>query len=141
MYVFGTRSRANLATCRHDIVAVAEFVMNTQIMDFAIICGHRDEEAQALAFLLGNSETEWPESSHNMSPSNALDFAPWLLLPNGRKGIPWGDTHSFAILGGMFILAGKILSTRIRYGGDWDMDGNTKDQTLMDWGHIEVLNR
>ena len=27
----------------------------------------------------------------------------------------------------------------IRYGGDWDTDGSTKDQSLMDWGHVEIL--
>ena len=139
MYEFGNRSKSHLLTCRSDIVAVAQYVMDQQIVDFAIICGHRDEEAQTEAFMLGNSKLKWPESSHNMSPSNALDFAPWLRLPSGKLGIPWNDTHAFALLGGMFILAGRILGTRIRYGGDWNMNGNTQDQTLMDWGHIEVI--
>lgn len=134
MYAFGTRSQANLATCRADLVEIAHYVMSLQLVDFAILCGHRNEEAQTQAFLLGNSRLQWPESSHNMSPSNALDFAPWI---NGR--IPWEDTHAFTILGGIFIAAATILDKPIRYGGDWDGDGSTKDQTLMDFGHIERI--
>jgi peptidoglycan L-alanyl-D-glutamate endopeptidase CwlK len=139
MYSFGTRSRNNLDTCRVDLVQVAELVMSWQVMDFAIICGHRNQEAQTQAYLLGNSKKQWPKSWHNTLPSNALDFAPWGKLKDGRMGVPWDDTHSFAMLGGLFIAAAKIRGTRLRYGGDWDGDGSTKDQTLMDWGHVEVL--
>ena len=52
-------------------------------------------------------------------------------------GIPWNDTHAFAVLGGMMIAAGESLDVPIVYGGDWDMDGTTTDQRLMDWGHIQ----
>ena len=90
------------------------------------------------------SRVMWPDSNHNainsegQPESTALDFAPWLRLPNGKMGIPWEDTHAFAILGGLFIAAGHFLGTPITYGGDWDSDGSTEDQTLMDWGHIEL---
>ena len=74
-----------------------------------------------------------------MLPSNALDFTPWGRLKDGRMGPPWDDTHSFAMLGGLFLAAGKIRSVGLRYGGDWDGDGSTQDQTLMDWGHVELI--
>jgi len=133
MYAFGNRSKTNLATCRVDLVQVAHAVMDLQIMDFAILCGHRDEEAQTQAFLLGNSKVQWPHSRHNMNPSNALDFAPWI-----HGGIPWKDTHSFAMLGGIFIAIARKMNTPLRYGGDWNSNGSTEDQILMDWGHIEL---
>ncbi len=140
MYTFSKRSNDYLLTVRPDLVLVAQYVMNLQVMDFAIVCGHRDEEAQTQAFLLGNSTKQWPHSSHNMKLSNAFDFVPWVpILPNGTMGIPWHDTHAFAILGGMFLAAGAVLDTTIRYGGDWDRDGSTQDQRFMDWGHIEVI--
>ena len=44
------------------------------------------------------------------------------------------------MIGGMFLVAGQILKIPVRYGGDWDRDGGTKDQSLMDWGHIELVS-
>jgi len=147
MFDFGTRSKAQLLTVRGDLRDVAYEVMGWQIFDFAIICGWRSELDQYDAFMLGNSSVMWPDSAHNnldeagAPESDAFDFAPWCLLPTGRMGIPWKDTHAFAVLGGMFIAAGACLDVPITYGGDWDMDGSTTDQNLMDWGHVEALNR
>jgi len=147
MYAFGTRSASRLSTVREDLQRVAYSVMNMQIYDFAIICGYRGKEAQLQAFMLGNSTKKYPFSQHNttdldsMPKSNAFDFAPWCMLPSGKMGIPWKDTHAFAVLGGMFIQAGASLDIPVIYGGDWDMDGKTTDQILMDWGHIEIMNK
>jgi len=66
--------------------------------------------------------------------SLAFDFAPWI-----DGAIPWGDTHIFAVIAGAFFAATLDLGYTVRWGGDWDSDGSTKDQRLMDWGHIEVL--
>ncbi len=146
MFKYGRRSLDNLATVRSDLQDVAHMVMAYQVFDLAIICGWRGKEAQTQAFLLGNSSVEWPDSEHNAldlggNPrSNALDFGPWLRLQSGKMGIPWNDTHAFAVLGGMFIAAGAATNVVIRYGGDWDMNGSTKNQVLMDWGHVEVTN-
>ena len=147
MYYFGKRSLARLAGVREDLRHVAFEVMKLQVYDFTIVCGHRDELTQNRAFRLGNSTKEWPNSQHNtfdedlVPCSNAIDFAPWYRLATGKMGIPWLDAQSFAIIGGMFIAIGEVLGTPLRYGGDWDMDGNTTEHRLKDWGHIEVINR
>ena len=65
--------------------------------------------------------------------SDALDFAPYI---NGR--IYWEDSHIFAVVAGVFMAAAKQQGFKIRWGGDWDSDGTTTDQTFMDWGHIEI---
>lgn len=132
-FAFGPRSLAHLDTVDRDLRDVAERVMSYQIFDFAIICGHRGEEAQNQAFMSGNSGKRWPDSLHNRTPSPALDFAPWI-----DDGIPWKDTHAFAVIGGMFIAAGAELGKPIVWGGDWDMDGATTDQRLQDWGHVQL---
>lgn len=146
MNSYGARSKAKLLTVRPDLREVAYMVMSWQVYDLTIIHGWRGEEVQNEAFLQGNSNKEWPDSKHNIvgpdgEPlSDALDFGPWCMLPTGRMGIPWKDTHAFAVIGGMFIAAGAVLGTTIIYGGDWDMDGTTTDQNLMDWGHVEVAS-
>jgi len=147
MFSFGAGSNKKLLTVRFDLRDVVRQVMALQVYDFTIVHGYRGEEVQNQAFLSGASTKQWPDSQHNTTDSdgdpssNAVDFAPWCMLPGGHMGIPWDDTHAFAVLGGMFIAVGATYGTLIRYGGDWDMDGKTTDQRLMDWGHIEVVNR
>lgn len=146
-YSFGTRSTNALLTVREDLRAVAYEAMKLQVYDFAIICGWRSEEDQTTAYMTGASRVRWPDSQHNTTDgqgnprSNAFDFAPWCRLESGTMGIPWMDTHAFAVLGGIFVAIGSYMGIPIRYGGDWDMDGLSTDQSLMDWGHVEVLNR
>lgn len=139
IYSFGNASRQKLHTCCPELVQVAERVMSYQIMDFTIVWGHRGKAAQDKAFAEGASKKQWPDSLHNVYPSDALDFAPWITLPNGRGGIDWSDNYSFVMLAGLFLAAGAELEIELRYGGDWDRDGSTKDQTFMDLGHIEVV--
>lgn len=133
-FSFGVGSEKHLATCDERMIQVARLVMSWQIYDFSIVWGFRGEDDQNQAFHDGNSGKEWPDSLHNREPSPALDFAPYI---NGI-GIPWKDTHAFAVIGGLFIAAGVILGYDIVYGGDWDMDGQTTDQRLQDWGHVQL---
>lgn len=108
-------------------------------IDFAIIHGWRDEHQQTLLFDSGASRLRWPLSAHNALRNGepcslAVDFAPWI---NGD--IPWSDSWAFSVIAGVFFAAAEIHGTRIRWGGDWNMDGLTTDQTLLDYGHIELL--
>lgn len=134
MFKFGNNSRKHLDTLEPRLRKVAVQVMEWQIYDFSIVWGHRGEEAQNQAYLEGNSSKQWPDSKHNQYPSTALDFAPYIA----GIGIPWKDTHAFAVIGGLFIAAGAMHNIPIVYGGDWDMDGETTDQRLKDWGHVEL---
>ena len=106
--------------------------------DYTIVHGWRGEEIQTVLFESGASKKPWPESKHNHEQggepcSLAIDFAPWI---NGA--IPWGDTHAFAVIAGVWFSAAKEQGAVLRWGGDWDMDGSTEDQTFMDWGHMEI---
>lgn len=143
MFVFGTASQARLATVHPELRAAAVQALEWQIYDFTIVCGFRNEAAQEQAFLTRASTKRWPYSQHNVvgadgePKSEAFDFAPWCQLPDGSMGIPWEDTHAFAIVGGIILAAGAFLGVRLRWGADWDMDGITTDQSLMDYGHVE----
>lgn len=144
MFTYGTRSKSKLATCHSELQDVFALYLKWQLYDITIVHGWRGEEIQNDAFLQGNSTKQWPDSKHNYinpethkAESLAVDFAPWCMLPNGKMGIPWKDTHAFAVIGGILLASSRELGYNMRYGGDWDMDGLTTDQTLMDWGHIE----
>lgn len=45
--------------------------------DCSIVCGHRNEAEQTLAFSSGVSKAQWGQSKHNSMPSMAVDVIPW----------------------------------------------------------------
>ena len=139
MFEYGSKSIDKLSGCNGSLQAVAEKALSLSPYDITIVHGWRGKDVQNALYDSGASHKRWPMSKHNHQTNStpdsvALDFAPWV---NGR--IPWNDTHIFAIVAGCFFAAAKELDIEIRYGGDWDTDGSTKDQTLMDWGHVELI--
>jgi len=139
MYTFGSRSTTALNSCDPQLRDVAKRALALSPYDFSIIHGFRGEYIQNALYFSGASQLPWPESKHNnlndgVPNSYALDFGPWV---DGR--VPWTDTHIFAVIAGCFFASARVLSVPIRWGGDWDSDGSTKDQTLLDWGHVEMI--
>ncbi len=142
-FKYGAASGNKLLTVHPELRETFYKGLEISPYDITIIHGWRGEEVQNKAFADGNSGKEWPDSKHNLLDANgeplsdAVDFGPWCMLPTGKMGIPWDDTHAFAIIGGILLATSISLGYKMRYGGDWDMDGLTTDQLLMDWGHME----
>ena len=147
MYSYGTGSSRKLATCHPLLSSIADRAIELSPYDITIVHGWRGEEVQNALFDSGASHKQWPESRHNamkidqaadpqnyLPESRALDFAPWVY-----GGIPWKETHIFAVIAGCFFAAAAGEGATIRWGGDWDTDGSTTDQTLMDYGHVELI--
>lgn len=136
---YGATSREKRDTCTPGLIRVMNLGLELSPVDIAIVWGWRGEEVQNGMYRSGVSKKQWPESKHNAvdsdgrAASQAFDFAPYL------NGIPWDDTHAFAMVAGVFFAAAKDLGVTLRWGGDWDMDGSTTDQSFMDWGHMEEV--
>jgi peptidoglycan L-alanyl-D-glutamate endopeptidase CwlK len=145
MWKYGERSLGKLATVHPRLKQVAFRALDRSPYDIAIVHGWRGEDVQNALFDSRASMKRWPDSKHNRSLdidyeladqiSDALDFAPWV---GGR--IPWDETHIFACIAGCFFAAADELGVRLRWGGDWDTDGNTKEHKLQDWGHLEIIH-
>ena len=140
-YSFGEASLRKLDTVAPHLVNIARHAITSTPVDFTIVWGYRGEAQQNALFDSGASQKQFPQSKHNSQANGqpaalALDFAPWV---DGR--IYWNDTHMFALIAGIFMAcaATRGRPVELRWGGDWDSDGKTTDQTLMDWGHIELL--
>jgi peptidoglycan L-alanyl-D-glutamate endopeptidase CwlK len=137
---FGKRSSDKLATCHPTLVAIAQRALETSPYDFSIIHGWRGEDVQNGLFDSNASTKRWPDSMHNHTDpegrplSLAIDFAPYI---NGK--IPWNETHIFAVIAGLLFAAAQSLGAQLRWGGDWDTDGNTREHKLQDWGHMEII--
>ncbi len=133
---FGKSSTNKLATCDEKLQTVMNRAI--MIMDFSVVWGHRGEEAQNEAFDKGHSRKRFPDSKHNGKPSMAIDIAPWV-----EGTIPWNRVEYFYILAGVVKACAAILCIEIRWGGDWDGDGNIvkydDDERLNDLGHFEIV--
>jgi peptidoglycan LD-endopeptidase CwlK len=135
MPTFGKTSNQRLDTCHTDLQVIAHEVI--KVFDFSVICGHRNQTAQMLAYESGKSQVNWPNSRHNTYPSMALDVSPY--------PIDWNDTGAFYLLVGYFQLTAQRLldegriTHRLRSGADWNGNHKTKDQKFHDLPHHELV--
>ena len=130
LYRFGVKSAERLATCDVRLQEILNEAI--KIVDFSVICGHRDKEAQNMAYYEGKSKLQYPDSKHNTNPSEAVDVAPY--------PIDWNDTERFAHLIGILRGIAHTKGYKLRVGIDWDMDGDIRDHSFMDYPHIEIVD-
>lgn len=134
MPAFGKKSKERLATCDSRLVMVFEEVVRTR--DCAALCGARGEAAQNEVYNSGASKVQWPFSKHNVrieegELSKALDIAPY--------PIDWMDFNRWYLFAGYVIRVAEEMGVKLRWGGDWDGDGDLKDQNFYDLPHWEII--
>lgn len=159
----GKKSRDSLKGVHPDLKRLA-YEMNRRIdqekkrrggdykFDFSIRDGQRSEKAQTKAFDSGNSKVQFPDSKHNKKPSEAIHFLPspvrWPQLIDfnaTKKEIKKKIKIYSKQLGRFYQLAGFVqavatdLNIKIRWGGDWNRDGDIMDQNFDDLAHWEVV--
>jgi len=136
---YGKGSLAKLDTCDRRLRKIAVQALILSPYDITIVHGWRGKDVQNALFASGVSKAKWGQSPHNavndegLPCSVAIDFAPYVT-----DHIPWDDTHIFACIAGVFMTVAQEMGHSLRWGGDWDNDGSSKDQTLLDWGHLEL---
>ncbi len=135
---FGAASKQHLLQVDPDLRAVAELALSWGIMDFTVYESIRTKAEQNRLYNCDPPKTDkqWPNSGHNiLNPgdlSQAFDAAPYI---NGA--ISW-DTRHCLFLAGIICSAAAVLRMPLRWGGNWDMDGEpVTDQTFDDLVHYE----
>ena len=137
MFRYSNISRSRLDECHPELQMLFETVL--EFYDHSIYCGHRNKKDQDAAFAAGQSKLKYPNSKHNGFPSMAVDAGPYF-----RDVDRWDEDqcrHFGAFVMGIAALLydrGE-MSYRVRWGGDWDMDNNIKDQTFNDLVHFELV--
>ena len=124
MYKFGKRSRERLKGVDARLVNVLNELI--KIMDVTIIEGLRSKERQEQLLAQGKTKTKY--SKH--IEGKAVDLAPY--------PINWEDREMFHYMGGMLRGLGKAMGVNIRWGGDWDSDGDIHDNKFDDLVHVEI---
>ena len=137
-YRLGKNSRKELATCTDNIQRVLNAAISLGLMDFSVVEGARPQYEQDRYFKLGKSKVQWPNSKHNVIKegelSKAADVVPWI---NGKSS--YRKSHC-CYLAGLIISIGMSMGIRLRWGGNWDMDGEPiTDQEFQDLVHFEEV--
>ncbi len=131
-FKFGKESMVQYKTLDPRLQKVFDEVI--QHFDFAISEGFRGEHAQNAAYLAKKSQLPWPLGNHNHFPSTAADIYPY--------PVDWSDDakniQRNCLLAGMVLATGWRLGVKLRWGGDWNRDGDTRNEKFRDFGHFEI---
>jgi peptidoglycan L-alanyl-D-glutamate endopeptidase CwlK len=150
MPTFGRRSQREFDTLDERLQTILRNVIRET--DFTILQGRRGRAEQEEARATGRSKVGWPNSKHNCPlpqdgfprdqwpedperRSLAVDVAPW---KRREPHIDWDDVKAFALLAGRILQEAANQGVELRWGGDWDMDGNTRDNKFNDLPHFEI---
>jgi len=135
-YRFSRTSEARLLTCDYRWQKIMRLAIQRSVIDFGIACGHRSDAEQQAVYAAGKSEKDGVvnKSKHQTNPSIAIDVYAWV---NGKEN--WELVY-MAYLAGLFRSIAIELGYSIRWGANWDNDGELlTDQKFQDTGHHELI--
>lgn len=134
--------------------------------DMSLIEGHRSVERQQKLHSQGLTTIDGITKlgKHNYNPSKAVDVYPYdatygvltghssnvdyicklmkgngVSSPNERK-IEMYIRHRFYIQAGILMTAASSIGVKLRWGGDWNSNGNLVDQSFNDLPHFELAS-
>ena len=149
--LYSIRSQKAFDSCCPELQKILLYIKIDLGIDHTVLCGHREEEIQNSLYYASPPKTKvkWPDSNHNILPSDAVDAVPYVKLPNRYGGIHWHDKNKiiresylremvrFASIFQMVALLKFDIETR--WGGDWDRDWSLIDNVFNDYPHHEVI--
>ena len=142
-YKFGKTSQIRLNTTHKDLQTIMHYAIQRSEIDFGIAEGYRSLARQQVLFKEGKTKIDGitKTGKHNIFPSMAVDI--YAYYDNKAQ---W-DKESLIFIAGVIHTAAKILLNmgliehKIRWGGNWDMDGKIiKDQSFIDLPHFELIS-
>jgi peptidoglycan LD-endopeptidase CwlK len=143
MYYFSNTSKKRLTTCHIDLQTIMYEAIKITNIDFGIAEGHRSIVLQQKYYKQGKSKIDGINKmgKHNYNPSLAVDIYAYV---NGKA--IWDKEH-LSYLSGIIHAVTELLykegkiTHKIRWGGNWDMDGTILlDQSFDDRPHYELIN-
>ena len=127
---FSKNSLAKLETCDERLQRVFNEVVKH--VDCSVLEGHRGKAEQDECCAKGLSKQAWPLSKHNATPSKAADVAPY--------PIDWKNTMRFTLFAGFVLGTARSMGVELRWGGDWNRNGNPSDENFLDMPHFELVD-
>lgn len=138
-YKLGTTSLKRLEGVHPDLVRVVHRAIALTEQDFMVLEGVRTPERQAELYAQGRTKpgniVTWTlNSRHFVQPDgfgHAVDLVPW--------PVDWNTLSKFDAVAAAMFNAAEELGVAIRWGADWDADGNPRERGESDSPHFEVL--
>jgi peptidoglycan L-alanyl-D-glutamate endopeptidase CwlK len=126
---YSNRSAIKLAECDERIQRVFNEVIKT--VDCTLLVGHRNQEDQETMKETGRSQLQWPDSSHNKLPSLAIDAIGY--------PIDWNDRERITLFAGFVLGTAKQMGIDLIWGGDWNVNWQTADNSFDDLVHFQLV--
>jgi peptidoglycan L-alanyl-D-glutamate endopeptidase CwlK len=143
MRAYGKKSRSVLATLHPDLQRVLTGYLPLSRCDISLVYGYRGKELQNELHRTGKSQLKYPQSKHNTTDANgepcseAVDAYPYiggLIVGKNQKEI----YTICAMMGGLIEYA-RSQGVVLRWGADWDSDGDITDTNFLDAFHVELV--
>lgn len=127
-FTFSQQSKNSIAKLHPKLRAIVEEAIDE--IDFKVLDSTRGRAAQTKAFMQGNSKAKFGQSAHNYVPAIAMDLFP--------APYDWNNIAAFDRLAKVIMRIAKEHGTPIRWGGDWNMDGDKTKSDAWDKPHFEL---
>ena len=129
MYKYSKTSKGRLSTSDERLQKVFNEVI--KYVDCSILEGHRNEERQENLFKEGKTKVHYPKGRHNSKPSRAVDVTPY--------PVDWADRERQTLFAGFVLGLARGMGIHLRWGGDWNMNFEVKDNRFDDFPHFELI--
>lgn len=155
---FSINSTKEYVTLHNDLQVIFNQAIAECNVDFSLTEGHRPVEKQFEYYKRGRKlvDDKWIVSdsskiitnvdgykikgNHNMCPSLAVDIAVYV---KGKPNLTYDPAHLAYIAGTIMSIAVKLfkdkkITHKLRWGGDWNENGDLTDSRLPDMPHFEI---
>jgi peptidoglycan L-alanyl-D-glutamate endopeptidase CwlK len=148
MYKLSKTSQSRLDTCDDYIVKVIEKAIELSPIDFGVAQGSRTIAQQRQYFNDGKSKINPDNYDVDVLPQKAKHIVTADYPKAGAvdiygyvNGATW-DAKVLCHIAGVIMAVDKMYENRLRWGGNWDGDGEIiTDQTFQDLPHFELRER
>ena len=134
--VLDERSEKRLEGVNPTLVSIVRRAAKRLPFSLFVVEGLRTRERQAELYAQGRTKpgkkVTWTLHSKHLE-GRAVDLAP---LINGA--IDWADLSKFDAIAKAMQDAAKEVGVAVRWGGDWDMDGQPRERGESDSPHFEL---
>lgn len=132
-YKLSKTSLSRLAGVDETLVNVVKRAIEISEIDFSVLEGKRTLERQRQLYAQGRTApgkiVTWTMKSKHID-GKAVDLVPYPL--------DWNDLSKFDKIKDAMFAAAKELDVNLRWGADWDGDGNYREKGETDSPHFEI---
>ena len=132
-FKLGKTSLARLQGVDETLVNVVKRAIEISEVDFTVMEGVRTLERQRELYAQGRTApgkiVTWTMKSRHIE-GKAVDLVPYPL--------DWNDIEKFNKIKDAMFQAAKELDVNLRWGADWDGDGNYREKGEYDSPHFEI---